>query len=281
MLKLFISQKKLKKNEISKISEISEISKISEINKFNYVINLKRREDRWNNFIQKINQTSMKNLDFIKFEAFDASNYMNELEKINYKSSKYIKKLIDSFIKNKIKFIKCGEFGCLISHMLVLETIINNKDIGENDFVNIYEDDIEYCDNFETNYALLNKLNLNKLNMDFLYLGGRFSKNYNSIHSSLEKRVYNNLYFRKPNFKRTNLTDWDRCTFSYIVKKSCCTKILKNINNFYENNKRMLAIDHLYIYKMNNIEKYDFLPHLFYSSNNGSDIQTVKKVIQF
>jgi len=40
-----------------------------------------------------------------------------------------------------------GVLECLISHLL--QEIINNKDIEDNDYVGIYEDDIFYCDNFD------------------------------------------------------------------------------------------------------------------------------------
>ena len=60
-----------------------------------------------------------------------------------------------------------GVLGCLMSHLMLLQEIINNKDIEDNDYVGIYEDDIFYCDNFDKKYNEFKKINLSDYNVDF------------------------------------------------------------------------------------------------------------------
>ena len=94
--------------------------------KINYVINLKRRHDRWTNFLKKIEETNLKNETFIKIEGFDAKNYKEEINRILKFPNDIYKKIIDLFKKKKKYFIKGGELGCLISHIIVLDDIIKN-----------------------------------------------------------------------------------------------------------------------------------------------------------
>lgn len=283
MLKLLCNLKKKTINKITLSEKVEEPVVIYDNNYYNYVINLNRRKDRWDNFLKTINKTILKNEKFIKIEAFDGNFFMSELKRVNILNNTLIKNIIDSCVKNINHFRNKGEIGCLISHLIVIQTIINNENIKEEDYVTIYEDDIVYCKNFETNYKNLKKLDLNKLNIEFLYLGGRHSEDYNTIHKSLEK-IDDNVYFRNNSIikelskKTKDYKNWDRCTFSYIIRKSCCYKILDNIYKSIEEHNSLLAIDHLYVNNMDNLLMFDYLPHLFYSPSHGdSDIQKIKK----
>ena len=252
---------------------------ISSIKKFNYVINLNRRQDRWTNFLKIIEKTNLKNETFIRIEAYDAKIHQEELKRI---SSDIYKNIINTFIKNKTYFKKSGELGCLMSHVLTLDAIIKNKDINQNDYVSIFEDDIDYCIDFEKNYEKLQNINLNKLNIDFLYTGGRNLKNYNNKHELFQETINENIYYRPYNINNINPMYYDRCTFSYIVRKSACNKILININNAIDRNFKDLAIDHIYTNCMRNIRMFDFLPHLFYSPLiYNSDVQINTHSIHF
>ena len=51
--------------------------------KYNYVINLKRRQDRLNEFENNKNKTVLKDEKFIRFEAFDGSDFDNEVKRFN------------------------------------------------------------------------------------------------------------------------------------------------------------------------------------------------------
>jgi GR25 family glycosyltransferase involved in LPS biosynthesis len=249
--------------------------------KINYVINLKRRQDRWNNFLEKIEKTNLKNETFIKIDGFDAKNYKDEIKRILKFPNNIYKKIIDLFIKKKTYFTKGGEFGCLISHIIVLDNIIRNEQINQNDYITIFEDDIDYCINFEKNYEKLQNCNLNKLNIDFLYIGGRNIKNYDYKHQLFEDTINENIYYRGHNINNNNSIHYDRCTSSYIVRKSACNKIINNIYNAIDNNFHIIAIDHIYNNCMKNIRTFEFIPHLFYSPLIfNSDVQ-VNTQIQF
>lgn len=233
-----------------------------------YVINLDRREDRWNN----IKQNKLFN-DFIRFSAFDGINYKSELIKYNLSENKIIK-----FLEKTNIPVPKGAFGCLMSHILLLEHIMNNAKIQNDEYVIILEDDFLFSKNFETNYNKLLNINLSELDIEFLYLGGRFESDYKPNNLELfEKTDNENIYYRKQ-IKYGNF-DWDRCTFSYIVKKSVCEKLIKILSTYFvvkdiNGLVRFEAIDYIYSSAYNKIKMFDFFPHLFYSNINGdTDIQ--------
>jgi len=248
--------------------------------KYNYVINLNRRKDRWDNFLNKIKGTSLEKEDFIRIEAFDALFYQKEL--IRLSTNNFVLNLFKLFKKNNISFMKPGELGCLLSHVITLQEIIKNENINEDEYVTIYEDDFEYCENFEKNYEILKNIKIENINVDFIYIGGRNSKNFNIKHKLFMSTTDDNLFFRQNNFSNIDRYNYDRGTFSYIVKKSSCNKILNNIKGAIENNVKLIAIDHIYTKNMKEIQMFDFLPHLYYSTLIvDSDVQKIIKPIHF
>jgi len=258
--------------------------------KLNYVINLKRRQDRWNKFENNKNKTVLKDETFIKFEAFDGFDFDNEVKRFNIDDHEIFKSM-----KTKNISILKGELGCLLSHLLLLTNIMNNNEINDDDYVGIYEDDIFYCTNFNEKYNEFRKIDLDKMNIEFIYLGGQFNidfdcKNTNNFNSMFEKTENVNI-FRRYNYIYDN--NWFRCTHSYVIKKNICQKlinlIISSYSSKYINTKRynyniikktcykFNPIDHIYANDINQINKYDYLPHLFFSPlNYESDIQDNK-----
>jgi GR25 family glycosyltransferase involved in LPS biosynthesis len=242
--------------------------------KNNYIINLDRRTDRWDEFNLKINKTSFSKEPIERFSAFDGSKYLNEFIRFNIEDHKLIKKL------KEIKLIvPKGIFGCMMSHLLILEKIRNNTNYDENDYIGIFEEDIIFSNNFEENYNKFKKIDLNKLDVELLYLGGRFASDYTFNNNSLE--MYKptsdpNIYYRN-NYNPKKEGDWCRCTFSYVVKKAVCSKLIDIIINTFPTPKyrdSFKPIDHIYTDSYKEIKTFDFFPHLFYSHlNNNTDIQ--------
>jgi hypothetical protein len=75
--------------------------------------------------------------------------------------------------------------------------------------------------------------------------------------------------------------NWDRCAFSYVVKKSSCKKLIDVISiNFVKKENGLIrfeAIDFIYACANKELKMYDFYPHLFYSPlNHKTDIQCDK-----
>lgn len=254
--------------------------------KCNYVINLERRKDKWNSFETDKNKTVLRNEQFIRFRAFDGYDYENEIKRCNLEDH-----IIFRFMKKERMSVAKGVLGCLISHVALLNEIVNNQDILEDDYIGIYEDDIFYCNNFDKKYEEFKKINLKDLDIEFLYLGGRFAADFDCRKSP----DFNNMFEKTTNpdiIKRKNMVyrnfNWDRGTFSYIVKKSICKKLINIISTTFVKKEggriRFEAIDYVYTCAFDKIKMFDYLPHLFYSLVNfNSDIQgdNLQKIIQF
>jgi GR25 family glycosyltransferase involved in LPS biosynthesis len=244
--------------------------------KCNYVINLDRRSDRWEEFKTNVNSTCLKDEKFIRFSAFDGMKYEEELKRFNVENHIVVKALKHFHIQ-----VAKGVFGCLMSHMLVLEEIIKNNDIDDNDYVGIYEEDFCYSSNFNTKYNEFKKINLNEYDIDLIYLGGRFGpdfdcRNVGDFDKMFEKTKHPNIIYRK-NVAYRNFS-WDRGAFSFVIKKSKCVDLIEAIKTGFlkkENNKISFeAVDYIYTNSCKKLKMYDYLPHLFYSRVNfNSDIQ--------
>jgi GR25 family glycosyltransferase involved in LPS biosynthesis len=254
--------------------------------KYNYVINLIRRPDRWEQFLKKRDKTILKEEKFIRFAAFDGFDYENEIKRFGIENH-----VIFRFMKQIKLSVPKGVLGCLMSHLMLLQEIINNKDIEDNDYVGIYEDDIFYCDDFDKKYNEFKKINLSNYNVDFIYLGGRFAKNFDCRYSDdfnlmFEKQDNPNLIKRKQMIYRN--FNWDRCTFSFVIRKSICKKLMEIISTLFVKKEggiiKFEAIDYVYTCAFNKINMFDFMPHLYYSPvNYNTDIQGnhLTNVIQF
>ena len=114
-----------------------------------YIINLLRRSDRKEEMIKKLEKENITNYEFV--EAFDGKS----------------QEVIDKHEKIKsttgTKILSSGHFGCLLSHIKVIEMAKENK----YERIIILEDDV----NFEKNFnSIIKSIKLPKF--DILYLGG-------------------------------------------------------------------------------------------------------------
>ena len=128
-------------------------------------------------------------------------------------------------------------------------------------------------------------------NVDFIYLGGRFNKGFDCRYSDdfnlmFEKTDNPNLIKRKQMIYRN--FNWDRCTFSFVIRKSICKKLMEIISTLFVKKEvgiiKFEAIDYVYTCAFNKINMFDFIPHLYYSPvNYNTDIQGnhLTNVIQF
>jgi GR25 family glycosyltransferase involved in LPS biosynthesis len=254
--------------------------------KCNYVINLTRRPDRWEQFLKNKDKTILKNENFIRFAAFDGFNCEDEIKRFGIENH-----VIFRFMKQIKLSVPKGVLGCLMSHLMLLQEIINNKDINDEDYVGIYEDDIFYCDDFDKKYNEFKKINLSKYNVDFIYLGGRFDKHFDCRYSPdfnlmFEKTDNQNLIKRKQMIYRN--FNWDRCTFAFVIRKNICKKLMEIISSSFVKKEggiiKFEAIDYVYTCAFNKVNMFDFVPHLYYSPlNYNTDIQGthLRNLIQF
>jgi GR25 family glycosyltransferase involved in LPS biosynthesis len=261
--------------------------------KYNYVINLDRRTDRWHDINKIINETCLKNHNFIRFSAIDGNTFNEDLNKHNLSDHLIIKKLKE----NKVS-VSSGLIGCFLSHISVLQKISEDDNLQDNDYVGIYEDDFFYSgsiESFNKSYEELSNTNLSELEVDLIYIGGRFKPNFFCINENCFKETSNvNIYLRS-NRGKLKLEDYDRCNSSFIVRKGICKKLIdlvsvnflvnsNTINSAFKINKITInAIDAIYAKLYDNIKMFDYYPHLFYSIRSyTSDISNKKnKYIKF
>lgn len=213
-----------------------------------YVINLKRRSDRYESFCNKYPLDKSK---LNKFEAFDG---------------RYIKK-----IPNYFKSLVSGEVGCFLSHKALWEKLLNDKDV---DYYIIFEDDAKFSKNFLENFN--NLINEFTHFDSILYLGGRFTESYKMINcikhtKNIVKYDYN---------KKWNAYDCERTTHSYIINKNCCNLFIKDFNrrieSYYIKSFSFPPVDHYmtHILRLNKKDIYHTYPLLCHSEiDSDSDIR--------
>ena len=231
-----------------------------------FVINLKHRNDRYQEFKERVSPHFNPDL----IERFDAINGQN-LD---------ISSIPDSFLK---KSKRKGEIGCFLSHQTIWKQIIDDSSIDDNDLILVFEDDIfltDKTDTFSEKFieavsSFKNVTNANK----YLFLGGRFHLNFKphlsrDIKYHWKKDSKDVIYERIPLQPIKNMI-FDRTTHINIFTKSMAS-FLYNITKSHEN--MPTAVDKFLIWShirnSKDIFFYDYFPHLFYSPlDYKSDIQ--------
>jgi GR25 family glycosyltransferase involved in LPS biosynthesis len=242
----------------------------------NYVINLDRRTDRWQEFLDRIETSEeLKKDTFIRISGFDGFDHENELKRYQLDNCVFV-----NFFKQHKISVRKGVFGCFMSHYITLYTILLNKDIKDDDYVGIFEEDFRLCDNFEEGYKKFKTIDLNKLGVEFLFLGGRFEPSFSIEEGEMFERTLEPSIFYRKDVKEGGYS-WDRGTFAYVVKKSICKKLLKILSQkFTDNCLKLTPIDVIFIrYFKNDVKMFDFNPHLFYSPTDyKTDVQNDDKI---
>lgn len=213
-----------------------------------YLINLKRRNDRLNNFIDL---SKKFNFNFELKEAFDGINGIDENftygnKKISYTRNEYYNPLagdsmgIPNYHMNYFK----GQIGCLISHLEVIKDA-KNKNYKS---ILVFEDDVSFVENF--NERLKNLMESVDQNWDMLYLSG-----------SIPQFLQNHNFYSKVSQIHT--------THSYSLKDSVYDNMIKLLTK----NIFSKPVDSSYASIHDSINTYVAIPYLTYQSDGFSDIQ--------
>ena len=239
---------------------------------FHYVINLDRRKDKYEEFSFRIKSRLIDDT-FIRISAFDGFNlFKDEVVRCGLMDHPLVR-----YIEKKGLVFKQGELGCFLSHLMTLDAITKNDLIGDDVYVQIFEDDAMCGENFDENYAKLRK-DLEIFQGDFMYTGGRFSTQFNNDMKH-NAPFFKNMY--TPNtFQRLQKSPicylWDRTTHAYLVQKKKCKLIIDLLLTHFvkESTNVLLPIDQVYSGLCRKIKMFDYKPHIFYSPMNyKSDIQ--------
>lgn len=213
-----------------------------------YVINLKRREDRWNVFKQK-----NRDINVIRYEAIDG----NEL-----KSSVQLQRIFDG---NDYRMRK-GMVGCAMSHIDLCIKLLNSN-------CNMYcilEDDAELASNFALAFNTLIQ-SISNVDWDIIYLGHHL---YPQYITSETYDINTPPRIEKWNKERSLLQSLGGTT-GYLINKKGANKLLQFINTHGMKN----GIDTMQQKSADELEIYYYMPHLVKADcyninlNADSDIQ--------
>jgi hypothetical protein len=118
-----------------------------------FIINLKRRIDRKENIIKKLQEQNIINYEFI--EAIDGTE------------QSVINKFTELKNNKKTQIINAGHFACLLSHIKTIK-LAKSRNYSS---IMVLEDDVYFCKNF-----LYKLSNLMIPKYDMIYLGGIIAK---------------------------------------------------------------------------------------------------------
>ena len=240
---------------------------IKENFKRRYVINLKRRPDRYVEFKNRSSIYFNPEL-FEKFDAIDGKNLDPKIQE----QEPFFQKIN----------IRKGEIGCHLSHREIWKNVSEDETLSDDDLIIVLEDDVFFTDhNFESKFTdAINCFQQIKVLNKMLYIGGRFEKNFQpkknefNLHwkqsllqsNGLQERIYKPLIAKHI---------FDRTTHALIFTKHAAKIFLQSS---LSDEKKPVALDSFLIWchhqKKGPVNYYDFFPHLCYSPiNYKTDIQ--------
>lgn len=242
-------------------------------------INLDRRTDRNDDVRKKlIDILGFDEKQIERFSAIDGLNLVSDLKKKNLISNDFIDMIINKSIN-----VKAPVLACMLSHYFLLTSIMFNDSIPDDSIIFIFEDDFFISNEQLKKHSLadiIEEIKIfqteNKINWDMIYLGGRFTKNFEPKNKNFFTQITTNLYLRI----KGGGNDWDRTTHNYLVKKSNISNIIKCYHEHVFKSSKSFEVDSFYNGIADKLKMYDYLPHFFYSLRNyTTDIQNTKLII--
>lgn len=219
-----------------------------------YILNLKRRIDKYNFMKFKLNNVGIDNYEFFYGVDFENSPYCESLFD-NYNSTLND----DDYLTRNITYIaRPSVYAIILSYKNLFEKIISEND--ENDFVLVLEDDVIFHENF-------NEYKLDEIE-DVVYLGAN-------------QLSWNNINFQNKNYELSNHEN--SITYGmYAVKYK--VSFLKKFYNEYltEPGKIRKPIDYIlweFIVK-NNISNIVIYPNLIIPNLIGSNNMGDRNIYQ-
>ena len=224
-----------------------------------FMINLDRRQDRWNKMMKILKE---KNFDISKITRFSA------IDGRTHDFSQDLRLFVNidlSIIKNPYKSheFRKGVLGCALSHYKIWK-IINCDSNNNNDIFMILEDDIQIVDNFSQKLDKILKILSNDNNWNLTFLGFTDDKDLNS-----DIMIYEGIK-KFSGEKRIN----GGGTFGYLIRKSGAKKLI----TIADTDGIRQAIDWFMIEQFDKVCSYKCNPSLVsslstFDGNNDSDVQ--------
>lgn len=226
-----------------------------------WVLNLDKRTDRWTKMEKLINENE---LNAFRIKAIDGMTF-------NFENYMDLFSLRDFRLRTKNPYqthqYKKGVLGCALSHYKMWESMVQNKNLNNEDYILIIEDDCNFIDNIQIYInSLLDELKFKQ--WDICYLG---YTDYSPLDD--DKEEGENL-IKLSGSKRMR----GGGTFGYFLTKSGAKKLynLANDRNIQQ------AVDWFMIEQYDKINAYKTKNDLIFSNVAGvkghdSDVQNISK----
>lgn len=224
------------------------------------VLNLKRRPDRLKKF--------EKECPFYPVIVFESIDGYKEIPTWGIEK-----------IRKRNKKVRCGEFGCLLSHFMVWSYLVENPELKS---ICVMEDDCHFSadckERWESIANYIPFLKDKDSEPFFLFLGGRFEKDFVSEGMVLST-FHPEIVYRRGVW---NPRHHDRCFHAYVLNVNMAKYLIQE----FEKNDFNLPVDGqtIHIFEKNKIPYYHMQPLPIwspraYSSKDGSDIQGNLKLV--
>jgi GR25 family glycosyltransferase involved in LPS biosynthesis len=234
--------------------------------KYSYLINLNRRQDRYENFLKNFEYGK----EVTRFSAVDAKQF-------NYGDPLFFDNLKNG-LKNIDKVIKPGIFACTLRHYKVWETIANNENINEEDLCLIFEDDVMFHENFNDIFQE------DFSGVDLIYFGGKKALKEFKIDKEIFEKYWepspqSKYLFERKMFDKKLLDIFCTCeayamnkrTAKIITKRYRNELILKHNDHIIEDIKSIKSSD-----VGDKIRMFNYFPIIcFQAEEMGTDIWTI------
>lgn len=211
-----------------------------------YVINLKSRQDRWDNMVKEFAKHNISMENIVRWNAVNGKNLTDQ-------------QLQENAGKTCFNFCNKGTIGCFLSHQNVW------KDVVKHDYnkVLVLEDDVVFCDDIVN--KMTNYYNSVPKDWDAIFAG--------SYGSSLDSKI---CWFTTRQNKIINDHVIKPCfvtgTHGLILNSNSCKKLLKALPKAYYH------VDYS-IVNYTDLNLYAFNPPLINQNDSGSDIQNSSETI--
>lgn len=240
-----------------------------------FVINLDRREDRFQEFVDRVNKNGIMFPRMERFPAIDGEKLFDRYPMtLEPDLLKFVKTMVTEQLwtsdwgltEGKEGLWSAGEMGCLFSHYSILSKIVNDDTLIETDVCLVMEDDLFMNDDFNEEMTrignVLSEASFVKDHeIELLWIAGRSDPHFEAKDKDMPgiyERITDRLFLRKAmNLKNTH--DWYRQTTGYLLSKTGAQKMMDSLESRYF----VKPVDHAML--DSHVKQFDWFPHLGYS----------------
>jgi len=232
-----------------------------------FVINLKRRPDRWQHFVEAAGSIGLA--DFRRFEAIDGQilELTPEIEAL------FEVKRPSQFVGRRVPRhhgFNAAIIGCALSHYSIWQQLVSNPNRTEDDYVMIFEDDVVFDRDFIKKWKSIEAALVTDKKWEMIYLGFHDDRGERYGDFQVHDGVYE--FNGNPDTPRRH----GGGSHAYCVRKRGAGLLV----NLAHTLKIQQPIDHWLIDQFDVVCAYKTVPYLV-TANNCHVIQNADTDIQF